>query len=101
MVYIPFCKDGDFPHPDERLVPDGPVGFDEVVVSAVVVDIVEVIEVDGEQAPGRHCEYHEFWYVQQLPASQVVGPVQPMPPPFWHLLTRFRITIHQEDAYVH
>lgn len=32
-------------------------------------------------APGRHCEYQSFCLEQEEPETQVVGPVQPIPPP--------------------
>ena len=51
----------------------------------VVVDVVLAVVV---AAPGRHWLYQSFWYAQWLPETQVVAPVQPMPPhcpqvPLW------------------
>ncbi len=65
------------------------------VVEEVVVDVFKVVEVVVDvvlavvvAAPGRHWLYQSFWYAQWLPETQVVAPVQPMPPhcpqvPLW------------------
>lgn len=33
------------------------------------------------EVQGRHCEYHSLENVQHAPETQVVKPVQPVPPP--------------------
>jgi len=67
---------------DGQLV--GPPGLAEVVDVCVtkVVDDDEGrgVVVGGFVEPGRHCEYQSFWYVQVQPETQVVAPVQPIPP---------------------
>lgn len=51
------------------------------VAGPVVVEMVPVVVVVGAEAPGWHCEYHSFSLTQDEPESQVVPPVQPLPPP--------------------
>lgn len=56
-----------------------------VVIGTVVIRVVIVVEVvpltpPGHPAPGVHCAYHGFWVLQQLPPTQFVAPVHPIPP---------------------
>ena len=62
---------------DEGLLPRV---VDKVVEDDFCEDEVELLLCLG-QSPGRHCEYQSLEYVQQVPGTHDVGPVQPKPPP--------------------
>ncbi len=76
------------------------VFVEEVVVEVVfAVDVVLAVVVS---APGRHWLYQSFWYTQWLPETQVVAPVQPMPPhcpqvPLWATAPVAKIPAITED----
>jgi hypothetical protein len=56
-------------------------GAVEVEVEAgVETEVVSVVDVPAA-VPGRHWEYQSLEYLQTAPATQVVGPVKPIPPP--------------------
>ena len=70
------------------------VKLDVVLSAIVVVDVVvagfeEVVDDDEEEeedeaTPGRHCEYQGFEKTHVYPDTQVVGPVQSIPPHLPH-----------------
>jgi hypothetical protein len=54
---------------------------DVLVLVLVLVEVLVEVEVDVlVDVPGMHCEYQGLLYVQTLPDTQVVAPVQPWPP---------------------
>ena len=57
------------------------VRADVVVIRAdVAVVAVGPLPLPGHPEPGVHWAYQEFWVRQQLPLTQFVGPVHPIPP---------------------
>ena len=85
----------------ELVVKEGLAGIVEHVPELGCVNVVEVdavivedvgdagvvtvtIEVDctgGVGEPGKHCQYQSFCLLHVAPETQVVEPVQPIPPP--------------------
>jgi len=65
-------------------------GVELVVVTATLVALVVVVAaavevwppppLPGHPEPGVHWAYQGFWVLQQLPATQLVGPLYPIPP---------------------
>ena len=60
------------------VVEGGVLGVGVVTITEVYVEIGVVV---GVAVPGKHWLYQSFEYTQTLPVAQVLGPVQPMPPP--------------------
>ena len=60
------------------------VGADEMtVVGGMAVDVCNVVgaaELESACAPGWHCEYQSFTYLQLLPDAHDFDPVYPLPP---------------------
>ena len=88
---------GLLPKPDTCWRDAGVIGTAVVVIWAVDVVLVRVVDVmlvrvdmvvvivgllplPEHPEPGVHWAYQGFWVEQQLPPTQFVGPVHPIPP---------------------
>ena len=85
-IWVPV---GLLPKPDICWRDAGVIGVAVAVTWAVDVVVVRVdmvvvvvgpLPLPGHPEPGVHWAYQGFWVEQQLPPTQFVGPVHPIPP---------------------